>query len=237
MTMDVLGDLMRENLAKVYVVDNKGDLKLESDNRIQVIRTCSNLGWLGGTNLGLMEASNHRHIIYLCLNNDVRLSRNFLKGLLNFYLDDYSGKVGIFSPVYRGSHACMYPENGYRGDAQLYLPKESHREVPYLDGTALCIPHEVFAKVGYLDDAFKPSNGWGADLDYAMRVKRAGLSCWVTESAYAYHIGAVTAQKVLDGYFEVSAREQYRIFTEKYGESVMAELVSLTPERNSKKSD
>src|SRR5215475_5890146 len=47
-----------------------------------VLRQDRNLHWAGGINAGLLVAQEQGHPCYVLLNNDVRLSRGFLAGLL-----------------------------------------------------------------------------------------------------------------------------------------------------------
>ncbi|MBV8952354.1 MAG: glycosyltransferase family 2 protein, partial [Actinobacteria bacterium] len=81
LTHALVGDLNREeHLADVVVVDNGGDYPAFDGET--VLRPGSNLGWAGGTNYGTVEERRPEHVGFVWLNNDTRLSRDFIAGLI-----------------------------------------------------------------------------------------------------------------------------------------------------------
>jgi GT2 family glycosyltransferase len=61
------------------------------------------------------------------------------------------------------------------------------------------VPASTIEAIGVLDaETFAPV-GWGADLDYGLRVRAAGLPVAVTRLAYLHHEKSMTAKKVFAG--------------------------------------
>jgi hypothetical protein len=187
LTRAVLADLRRDGCrATVYVVDNGGDYQPVGEEI--VLRPPGNLHWAGGCNHGLLVAQDQAHPVYILLNNDVRLSPAFLTGLLAAW---YATGADLLGPVYDRN----WPQQriGYTGPADHCRPAARDRPVPFLDGTCLLIPHPTLRRVGLLDERSWPRYGWGCDKDYALRVRHAGGTVWVTERAYLNHLGRQTA--------------------------------------------
>ena len=61
----------------IYVVDNGGDYRPRGVEH--VLRPRRNLHWAGGCNFGLSTVKDRSYAAYVLLNNDVRLSRGFLR--------------------------------------------------------------------------------------------------------------------------------------------------------------
>ena len=194
MTHALLGDLRREAAhADVVIVDNRGDYEAGGDET--VLRPGENLGWAGGTNHGTVEARRDDHVAFLWLNNDTRLSQGFVAGLLRSWEET---RAGVLAPVYdcHWRHqrlARPVPVGSFRPRAVTY-------RAPFVDGTCMFVPAATVDAIGLLDaDAFAPL-GWGAEIDYCLRARAAGLTVAVTRRAYLHHERAVTAQAVFGDY-------------------------------------
>jgi len=189
LTRDVLQDLRDDGYpCAVYIVDNGGDYRATGDEH--VLRPGANLGWAGGCNLGLITAQQRGHAGYVLLNNDVRLSHRFLPGLLEAW--QHTG-AALVAPVY--DHNWPQQRVSFAGPAGEYSPRKLDRAVPFTDGTCIFIPHQTLLRVGLLDERTWPRYGWGCDKDYALRVRRAVGTVWITERAYLNHFGRQTAAK------------------------------------------
>lgn len=187
LTQAVLQDLRYDEIHyKVYIVDNGGDYRAVGEE--YVLRPEANLHWAGGCNFGLLAAQERGHTGYVLLNNDVRLSRGFVRGLLEAWRHTGAALVG---PVYDDN----WPQQriSYAGPADAYNPRELDRVVPFTDGTCMFIPDQTLLQVGLLDEGTWPRYGWGCDKDYALRIRQAGGCAWVTERSYLNHLGRQTA--------------------------------------------
>jgi GT2 family glycosyltransferase len=193
-THALIGDLRRERrLVDVVVVDNRGDY--EGTGWEDVVRPGENLGWAGGTDWGTELRLGPQHAGVLWLNNDTRLSPRFVRRLRQAAADT---GAAVVAPVYdchwRHQHVGVWPDaRGYRGPRR-------HLQAPFVDGTAMYVPRWAVEQLGLLEvEAFAPL-GWGAEIDYCLRARDAGLEVAITRHAFLHHERAVTAQTVFEDY-------------------------------------
>jgi GT2 family glycosyltransferase len=193
MTHELLRDLAREEeFVEVLIVDNGGDYPTLGGE--DVLRPGRNLGWAEGTNRGTRERARPHHVGYLWLNNDTRLSKGFVAGLLRCWMETGAAVVG---PVYD----CHWVHQRARrpGPVPRYRPRGVHHRVPFLDGTAMLVPAATVTAIGLLDaETFSPI-GWGADIDYCLRARHAGLELAVTRLSYLHHEKSVTGSTIFEG--------------------------------------
>ena len=202
LTDRVLTDLLADPTesvphASIVVVDNGGDYEpgpaLRADPRVEVNRPGGNLRWINSANWSLDRAAAAGAAVCLVLNNDVRLSADFLYRLLQTFTDCVG--VGVAAPCYDDfwlhQRARSIPVA-----AQLFRPVQAYRSVPFCDGTAWAVSVSAAETVGRLDTVNFPRYGYGADLDFAIRVREAGLRSVVTEAAYVSHLRRGTMDRL-----------------------------------------
>lgn len=204
LTHAVLGDLARESkLADVVVVDNGGDYPAIGDERVE--RPGRNLGWAEGTNFGTIQARADHHEAFVWLNNDTRLSGGFVAGLLDAWRDT---GAGVVAPFYN----CHWLHQRLETDAPTddYEPRRVHYRAQFTDGTCMFVPASTVESIGLLDaETFSPI-GWGADIDYGLRARKAGIDIAVTRLSYLRHEKSVTG-KTLYGNIEGYAERGYPV--------------------------
>jgi GT2 family glycosyltransferase len=203
MTHDLVGDLTRESdLADIVVVDNAGDYPASSGE--DVVRPASNLGWAGGTNLGTVERRRPEHVGFVWLNNDTRLSAGFLAGLLRCWRATGAGLIG---PLYDCYWLHQRPRRTPPVDQ--YHPRSVHFKAPFVDGTCMFVAASSIDSIGMLDaETFAPV-GWGAEIDYGLRVGAARLGVRVTALSYLHHEGSVTGKTAFEGGLQEYATRGY----------------------------
>lgn len=187
------------HLVRVYVVHNSDsgtrfdapeDL---TDLEVITIEPGTNLGWLRGSNLGLSHAAiDPKNTSFLLLNDDICLSPGFIQGLLD--AERANPKAGLFGPMYDDVWAAQKVLKPV--PARMYRPSEVEREAWGVDGTAMFLPRTTIESVGLLDEEHFGNTGWGADIDYALRVRASGAAVLVTERAYLNHLRGQTASMV-----------------------------------------
>ena len=182
----VLDDLQADSSSaarRVTVVDNLGDYA-GSRTGVRIVRPGSNLRWIGTVNWALREAAGDNMAVCVVLNSDVRLTNPFLDGLVAA-VDDNDG-VAIAAPCYDDywphQHAHHIPSR-----AVDYLARSAVRPVPFCDGAAIAFDVDAIAAIGELDVQTFDWHGYGADIDIAIRARRAGYRVLVTESCYVSH--------------------------------------------------
>jgi len=174
----------RDPAIRIVVVDNAGDYVLPEGN-ITVYRPGRNLRWIGATNWALETAFREGIEVCIVLNNDTRLSPGFLDGLLAPF--GVASDIAIAAPCYDDfwlhQRAHTIPSS-----AADYVPRDVLRSVDFCDGTAIAFAVPAVAELGGLDEVAFPGHGYGADIDLAIRLRKAGLRCVVTEGAYVSHL-------------------------------------------------
>ena len=201
---------------QIIVVDNgsKEPLKfskifLKNNPHLELISSASNLGFTGGNNLGIKYAANHYDSdFFLLLNSDAIVTKDFLKELYLMAKND--NKIGLISPK-------IYFHKGFEYHSASYSPAHlgkviwyaggkidwanlisfhigvdevdrgqfnEARETDFATGCCLFISREVVERVGTLDNRFFL---YSEDVDYSLRVKRAGLKICYCPTSLVYH--------------------------------------------------
>ena len=201
LTEALLGDVRAEDdLVEVLVVDNGGDYLATGAET--VLRPGRNLGWSGGGNHGLAHAAAAGHELLVLLNNDTRLSPGFFAGLREAWRET---GAGLLAPVFND----VWPQHvtEHAGPAAAFQPVARHRDAAFLDGTCLAIPRLTYHRQGGLDAARFGGFGWGAEVDYSVRVRRAGLALCITERAFLTHLRHATARAVSPDCERIASKE------------------------------
>ncbi|KZS85105.1 hypothetical protein [Mycobacterium persicum] len=184
-THALVDDLEREG-AEYLIVDNRGDYPKISNERVMTFG--ENLGWAGGSDFGFRIAFSEGYSHAMTLNNDTRISKGFIAGLLDPRLPADAGIVG---PMFDHGFPCA--EDDEKPDAANYIPRSQYRAVSAVEGTALMISRECWQIVSGMDLRTFGRYGWGVDLDLALRARAANFGLYTTEMSYINHFGRRTA--------------------------------------------
>jgi len=179
-------DLEREG-ADYLIVDNRGDYPRVSNER--VITPGRNLGWGGASDLGFRVAFAEGYSHAMTLNNDTRISKGFVAGLLDPRLPDDAGIVG---PMFDHGYPCAEVTEAV--EAADYIPRPLYRAVPAVEGTAFVLSRDCWLGIGGMDLRTFGRFGWGIDLDLVLRARNTGYGCYTTEMAYINHFGRGTVK-------------------------------------------
>lgn len=197
LTDAVLRDLLRDDPLlpadlRLVVVDNQGDYVLPGwAAGAELVRTGENLRWIGTANWAFEQAREQGHDVVVLLNNDTRLSRGFVRGLVEAVQGDVGVAAACYDDFWLHQRASRVP-----AEAEAYVPRDVVRDVPFCDGTAIAFARAAVEAVGPLDTAAFPQHGYGADVDWALRARRAGWRCVVTEAVFVHHLRRVTMTRV-----------------------------------------
>ncbi|MGB3353714.1 MAG: glycosyltransferase [Mycobacterium sp.] len=182
----LLSDLAAEksHTAQVTVLDNRGDLTFESGPNFTVLKSPTNLRWIGSVNWAIGNAIAKGFDVVVVLNSDIRLSLRFVHEIsLAAVINE---GVAVAAPCYDDfwphQHATATP-----ACARDYRPVQAVRKVPFCDGTAIAFNVTAAADIGPLDNTNFNWHGYGADLDYSIRARRRGYRVIVTESCFVSH--------------------------------------------------
>jgi GT2 family glycosyltransferase len=184
-THALVSDLEREG-AEYLIIDNRGDYPKIGDERVTT--SGENLGWAGGSDLGIRIAFSEGYSHAMTLNNDTRISKGFVAALLDPRLP---ADAGIIGPMIDQGFPCAVADE--KPDAANYIPRTRYRAVSAVEGTALMVSRECWQNIGGMDLRSFGRYGWGIDLDLALRARNAGYGLYITEMAYINHFGRKTA--------------------------------------------
>lgn len=199
LTDAVVADLLRDAPellphGRIVIIDNQGAYAPpRTDDRLTVHRPGKNLRWLGSVNWALSSADEHGDTVCVVLNNDTRLSTDFAYWLALSFTDctDVAIAAACYDDFWLHQRARAIPEN-----ADDYEIVRAYRQVPFCDGTAIAFSVDAATSLGRLDHMAFPRQGYGADIDYALRARADGLRCVVTDAAYVQHLRRGTMRMI-----------------------------------------
>ncbi|MBX3118673.1 MAG: glycosyltransferase family 2 protein [Fimbriimonadaceae bacterium] len=164
-------------------------------NRVKVILSDKNLGFSGGTNLGI---ENSKGDFIVLLNPDTAVTPGWLGKLVEHFADPTVGAVGPTSDCVAGFqkaefHAPVQATGGFNYDrfAEMLGQVNSRRaiETKLLIGFAMMIRRSALDKVGLLDnDLFLGMD----DLDISWRLRLAGYRLLIATDVFVHHDGHVS---------------------------------------------
>ncbi len=214
-TLDCLDSLSRISYAnaKIVVVDNGS-----TDGSVQAIRSRfpavdvlemnRNLRFAGGTNAGIRYGLDHGAEMFLLLNNDTTVDRDFLSAMVGCAAS--SPGIGMVAPkiYYHGDPTRIWFAGG---SISLWTGTMRHtgirevdrgqydtvRDIAYCTGCCILTTREVIEKVGMLDESYSI---YAEDADWSMRVRRAGYRILFEPKAKVWHKLSVSAGGHLSWY-------------------------------------
>jgi len=210
-------------VVEVVVVDNgstdesvekiqNSKFKIQNCNsKFKVIQNRVNLGFAEGNNVGIRYALENGADFVCLLNNDTRVSPDFLVELLKVAGKDKA--IGVVG-------GKIYFEKGYEFHKERYRENElgkviwyaggkvnwqnilaSHRgvdevdhhqydrteETDYINGCLMLIKREVFEKIGLFDQKYFL---YFEENDFSQRAKKAGFKLYFAPKAVIWHLNA-----------------------------------------------
>ncbi len=184
---------------EIVVVDNGSEVEvveyLKKQTDIKLILNSENAGFPAGCNQG-MEAAESGNDIFL-LNNDTVMMPNALYCMrMALYSDEKTGAVGSM-----GSSAANFQKADGTDSVDSCINYAIHSNIPdpskyekkvWLVGFALLIRHDVYEKVGKIDERFSPGNY--EDNDYCYRILEKGYQNVLCHNSLIYHYGGGSFQ-------------------------------------------
>jgi GT2 family glycosyltransferase len=189
-----------EPTCPVYVVDNgSSDGSPETVARahpeMTLITLSSNLGFAGGSNVGIARALADGCDAVALLNNDTVIDEPFIDACARL-LDEHP-QIGIVGPVIVEAEnpSVVQCRGGRIGlwtlDFAYHGAGERFERWDYVLGAAMIVRREVLEAIGGLDVEFFPAYVEEADLCF--RAKRLGYRSVVYHGARVRHVGAKSA--------------------------------------------
>lgn len=189
------------------VVDNGSEEEIAGALEAQfpdvlLLRNESNLGFAGGMNSGIRRALELDADYVLLLNNDTTIDPTMV-GLLVSAAAEHPD-AGIVSPlqlsrtepeVVASAGLRANPRRAYQGKPLRFGERETEalrgvHEVEAVVGTAMLVPAPVVQEVGLLDESLYL---YVEDVDWALRMRRAGRRVYVSYEARLWHGGSASS--------------------------------------------
>jgi len=188
---------------------------------VNLIKNDNNLGFAGGSNLGLRRALEIGADYIWLLNNDTVIYEDTLDELIR--VGETDKKIGLLSPViYNFSEPDKIQFCGSYFDQMNFTIKhiENLKEVSEMDksniclwGTALLIKREVIDVIGYLSEKFF---AYYEDSEYSFRALRNNFLNRIVVSSRVLHKGNFIFEKGVFGlplyYFFYMSRNRYWVW-------------------------
>lgn len=196
---------------------------------VKVLRNDRNVGFAGGVNQGIREASGD---YVLLLNNDVIVTRGWLGGLLA--CASRSPKIGLVGPMSNwvvGIQRVSDPR--YKVErldeyARVFSREHAGRmmKTSRVIGFCVLIHRKVIDRIGGFDITFGTGNF--EDDDFCLRAAIAGFDAVVVGDVFVHHFGSVTFRAAGMDY-DAIVRENAWKFARKWGISVSPEGYNPLP--------
>lgn len=194
--LDSAAGAVRGRRAEVLLVDNastdgSAEEALGAHPEVRLIRNGANVGFAGGANTGLSEASGE---VLLLLNPDAQIGAEALGRLLGVMQQD--GRIGIAgcgSVDGEGRSAPGYEMSlpGQRG-VSVARREGQGRDVAWVSGACLAARREMVEEVGPLDEGFFM---YSEDVDWCYRAREAGWRVvTLPEVTVRHELGTSAAQ-------------------------------------------
>lgn len=209
---------------EVIVVDNASDQAtkdyLKTLANVKVIYSETNEGYAKATNKGI--AASHCDFVFL-LNNDTILYPDWLPRMLAAF-DEKTGAVGPMSNYVMGKQMLsigrkvVYPEQIHNAISVNF--KGNTVDAEFLIGFALMVSRKAIKEIGMLDERFFAGS---EDLDFSLRLRRAGYKLKIARDVFVQHFGQRTSQGVLNQ-SEQFYDECNALFFEKWSQELGTEI-------------
>jgi GT2 family glycosyltransferase len=205
---------------KIFLVDNDSQdnsfnlfkNKFSKDSKIDILKTESNLGFVGGNNFGIEKALKENFDYLLLINNDVLVDKDFLENLV---LEAEKNKnLGILSPkIYFAPgfefHKNRYSKNeigkviwsiggfmdwnniisGNIGIDEVDKGQfdSSNYDLEFVSGCCMLIRRDVFKRIGLFDKKFFL---YLEDFDFCQRTRESGYKIAYIYNSKIWHINS-----------------------------------------------
>lgn len=163
--------------------------------RVKVILSDKNLGFSGGTNLGIQNSTGDFVVL---LNPDTQVTPGWLGKMVEYFADPSVGAVGPTSDYVAGYQKAQFHSplqaNGnfsYDSFAEMLGQVNSRRclETKLLIGFAMMIRRSALDEVGLLDEELFLGMD---DLDISWRLRLAGYRLLIATDVFVHHEGQVS---------------------------------------------
>lgn len=199
LTRACIQSLLEQDLpvAEVLIVDNNSEdhtCELDQlDERVRVLQQERNLGFAGGVNAGIRQATGDHVLI---LNNDTLSATNMLRELhRTLHSAPNIGAAAPMSNHVKGDALLPVGDFGRVREQRQELANELQGAAPLQDadtlaGLCLLLERETLTRVGLFDERF--GHGNYEDDDLCLRMRLRGYRLAIARRAFLHHEGHAT---------------------------------------------
>lgn len=194
---------------KVVVIDecSKKEIveKIEKKYKwIDLIKNKQSYGFSKANNIGIKFAyEKYNPNFYYFLNDDTKVTKNWLKNLLAFAKKHKNGGAFGSRQVGFDGKDRNYAGKYYFLDVRYYFGREP-RKVDWLCGAGFMVTNEAILNCGGFDEIFFPADY--EESDWLQRIHRGGFDVWTVPSSVIYHkVGATSGRSFFnrkDSFYE-----------------------------------
>ncbi|GAA5034652.1 glycosyl transferase [Marivirga lumbricoides] len=190
---------------EVFIVDNGSEQEpleplTQKYPEIKFIISEKNLGFAGGNNLAIKQASGE---YLLFINNDTEVPINFLEPLIDHFLSHPN--AGMASPLikYFNTNIIQYAGNSKVNlltgrSKRLGFKEEDHGQYDFnfktgmIHGAALLVRDKVIEEIGLMPESFFL---YYEELDWCTRAQKKGYETWVIGKSTIFHKESMSVGK------------------------------------------
>lgn len=209
--------------------------------RLELIVADGNRGYAGGHELSLRRAQQYAADALCPVNSDAEVEAGALTALVRAWQQHGDALYGALPLRTARDGRCRvnFPDKyldpagrpqPFRRDrasvCDAHAPAQLPRRVGAVSGSCLLLPLRLVAQHGWLDPAWFL---YCEEIDYAYRLRRAGVACLLVPQARCWHDGggsAVTSARVADVVAYYRTRNEIEL-ARRYGGAGTAALVAL----------
>jgi GT2 family glycosyltransferase len=189
----------------VVVVDNASEdataaVVRERFPSVTLIVNGSNLGYVGGNNVGMRYALEHGADYIFILNNDTKMTPTVLDRLVDLMQGDRRIAVSGAKNLLMANPSCTWGKYGVlnwgpmlakcEGRYQVDHAEPSPKDVDWVIGNGCLMRREALQRVGLFDENFFQVH---EDIDWCVRARRLGYRVVYVDDAAIFHKGAASA--------------------------------------------
>lgn len=161
---------------------------------VEIISGNGNLFWAGGMCYGWEKSIKYKkHYDYLLLfNDDIQLQENALEDLINISisLKKCETLIHTVNAVFLEKETNLISYSGFMHKSKVFplllskaIPQKKPQRIDTINMNLTLIPKETIKEIGFLSNEFIHSM---ADIDYGLRVNKAGGENWLSGEALGY---------------------------------------------------
>jgi len=206
----------------IYLVDNASSddsfkrftQEYKGNPKITLLKTKSNLGYVGGNNFAIKKALKKDYDYFLVANNDILLSPDFLQKLFDaskkypdsvlcpkiYFAPGYEYFKDRYSPKERGKVIWalggkmdwnnVYGSNIGIDEVDRGQFDQLNFEFDFISGCCLFLPAKIFKKIGLFDPKYFL---YMEDVDFSLRAKKHDFKLRLVPSSVIWHLNSASS--------------------------------------------